>query len=139
MCLCCCVLCGLQDYLGQVVNHPVLQGSPELQLFLTAPGDLAACSSWQRMVQRPAPMDALLGIRRAEASSSASSSSTTTTSTSAAAGGSAGPPSSSAGGGAGWGVMMRMRQSIMHVVQPKVVQDLSADEQQLRQAKVWFK
>jgi hypothetical protein len=137
-------MCGWQDYLGQVVNHPVLQGSPELQLFLTAPGDLAACSSWQRMVQRPAPMDALLGIRRAEASSSASGNSTTTSSTPAAAGGSAGASSSSAGvgvggGGAGWGVMMRVRQSILHVVQPKVAQELSADEQQLRQAKIRFK
>jgi hypothetical protein len=128
----------VQDYLDKVVNHPVLQGSSELQLFLAAPGDLAACSSWQRMVQRPAPMDALLGNRRAEASSSTS---TTTSSTPAAAGSSAGASSSSAGGGggAGWSVMMRMRQSILHVVQPKVVHELSADEQQLRQAKVWFK
>jgi hypothetical protein len=130
----------MQDYLGQVVNHPVLQGSEELCLFLTAPGDLAACSRWQRMVQRPPAMDALLGFRRAEASSGSSGNTTalpTSTSSNPAAadaGGSAAP------GGAGWGVtMMRMRQSIMHVVQHKAQPQLSADEQQLRQAKEWLK
>lgn len=126
----------VQDYLGQVVNHPVLQGSEELRLFLTAAGDLAACSRWQRMVQRPPPMDALLGIRRAEAGSSDSSSVSST----AAAGGSS--TSSGAPGSAmsGWGMMSRMRQSIMHVVQPKAqTESLPADEQQLRQAKEWFK
>lgn len=129
----------MQDYLVQVANHPVLQGSEELCLFLTAPGDLAACSRWQRMVQRPPAMDALLGFRRAEASSSSTTTTTVPTSTTSSSnptadGGSAAP------GGAGWGVtMMRMRQSLMHVVQHKAQPELSAVEQQLRQAKEWLK
>lgn len=128
-----------QDYLSQVVNHPVLQASSEeLKLFLTAAGDLAGCGPWQRMLQRPTPMDALLGLRRADAPPGSTSSSSE-----AAAVGSAGAGvSSSAGAGAaggGWGVMQRMRHSIMNVVQPKVQQEVSAEEQQLRQAKEWFK
>lgn len=128
----------MQDYLVQVVNHPVLQGSEELCLFLTAPGDLAACSRWQRMVQRPPAMDALLGFRRAEASSSTTTTTTVPTSTTSSSNSSA--ADSAAPGGAGWGVtMMRMRQSFMHVVQHKAQPELSAVEQQLRQAKEWLK
>lgn len=134
----------MQDYLVQVVNHPVLQGSEELCLFLTAPGDLAACSRWQRMVQRPPAMDALLGFRRAEASNSTTTTTTTTvptsTSSSSSSNAAAADGGSAAPGGAGWGVtMMRMRQSLMHVVQHKAQPELSADEQQLRQAKEWLK
>lgn len=127
----CCLLYLPQDYLSQVVNHPVLQGSEELRLFLTQPGELAACDRWQRMVQRPAPMDTLLGIRKADSPSR----------NSAAAGGSGGTSGGTAGAGvAGWGGMMRsVRHSIMSVVQPKAQPELPADEQQLRQAKEWFK
>ena len=122
----------LQDYLSQVVNHPVLQGSEELRLFLTQPGDLAACDRWQRMVQRPAPMDALLGLRRAEAPSSSSNP--------AAAGVSGSSSTASGAAVAGWGGMMRsVRHSIMSAVQPKAQPALAADEQQLRQAKESFK
>lgn len=130
----CCVLWGLQDYLNLVVNHPALQGSAELRLFLTAPGDLSTCTPWQRMVQRPAPMDALLGIRKADASSDSAAGDP------AASGGSSSTAAGSASAGGGWGVMARVRHSIMNVVQQKQQQpELSAEEQQLRQAKDWLK
>ena len=124
----------------------MLQGSEELRLFLTAPGDLAACGPWQRMLQRPTPMDTLLGIRRAEphsnqnSSNSNSTSSSTATATDPAGGSSSSSSAAVSGAGVGgWGVMSRVRHSLLNVVQPKAQPELSAEEQQLRQAKEWFK
>jgi hypothetical protein len=132
--ICCVVMWGLQDYLNLVVSHPALQGSAELRLFLTAAGDLSTCTPWQRMVQRPAPMDALLGIRKADASSDSAAGDP------AATGSSSSTAAGSASAGGGWGMMARMRHSIMNVVQQKQQQpELSAEEQQLRQAKDWLK
>lgn len=112
----------------------MLQRSEELLLFLTEPGDLAACSRWRSVLQRPAPLDALLD-GHTDTTSSSSDNSTTAASTSAAA--AAGQGSAAAGAAAsGWKMMSRMKHSLMSVVQQSKAQpELSAEEQQLRQAK----
>ena len=111
-------------------NHPVVQRSPALALFLTAEGstDLVANSSWQHM---------LAGLRGGQDAARPSGSSNPAA---AAAPAAASSSSSSAASAGGAGLMLRMKASLMSVVQHKAPHaELSADEQQLQQAKAALK
>jgi hypothetical protein len=84
------------------------------------------------MVQRPAPADALLGLLRPEHKQQQGPAADAAVSSSAAGAGDA--------GGKLGGMMWRMKHSLMAVVrEPKARPEVPADEQQLRQAKDWFK
>lgn len=133
---CPCCLFGavalLQAYMCSVANHPALQGSDVLQLFLSQSGDLSSCSRWQQLIQHPAPADILLGLlkqSRQQRNSSAPADN---------ASGASGAGSSSSSSNP-LGMVMRMKHSLMNVVQPKAKPEVPADEQQLQQAKEWFK
>lgn len=115
-----------------IANHPTLQGSEVLQLFLTQPGELNSCTRWQQLIQRPAPADILLGLlnqNRQQRSQTAA----------ASVDGSNGIAGAGANSTTPLGMVMRMKHSLKNAVQPKVIRDLPADEQQLRQAKDWCK
>jgi hypothetical protein len=151
----------LQHYLHLVANHPVLQASEELLLFLTAPGELASCARWQEMLQRPAPFEALLaplrgaggGAAAAAAAAAAAGGGGEGAAAAPAAGGggeqaaSAASSSSaaSAAGGMGSMMMLRMKASLRSAVgglqqqAPAQQAELPADELQLQQAKDWLK
>lgn len=114
--------CCLQAYLRSVLAHPGLQHSEELLLFLMHAGELAGCSRWSAMLARPAPLESLRGLLRPAADGGSS--------------GSGGYGTDSSGGASGAGMMLRMKASLLNVVQPhKPRPELPADEQQLRQAK----
>jgi hypothetical protein len=139
----------LQAYLCTLTNHPALSGSRELRCFLTFEGELQNCQQWQQMVQRPAPMDVLLGLLRAQGSSSNSSSTGGAGSGSsreepggnpAAPGSAAAAAAAAAGGSGGMGnMMLRMKHSLMSVVQPRSRPEAPPDERKLLQAKEWLK
>lgn len=129
----------LQAYLCTVANHPALKHSRELRCFLTSEGELQSCQQWQQMVQRPAPMEVLLGLLRSQGNSSTGSSGGSTTEP-----GSQVAPSSAAAAGAGGGggvgnMMLRMKHSLMNVVQPRARPEPPPDERKLVQAKEWLK
>lgn len=116
-----------------VANHPALRDSEELRLFLTQPGDLSNCQRWQKMIQRPAPADVLLSLlshNRQQHHNTAAAPDSGSSTGSGATGSSSSNP---------LGMVMRMKHSLMSVVQPKSKPELPADEQQLRQAKEWCK
>ncbi|WIA09189.1 hypothetical protein OEZ85_008600 [Tetradesmus obliquus] len=127
----------LQAYMCTIANHPALQGSQELRVFLTYPTCLSTCQQWQQMVQRPAPTDALLGMLRPEHKQQQG---LAADASAGGAGGSSAAAAGDAGGGKLGGMMWRMKHSLMAVVrEPKARPEVPADEQQLRQAKDWFK
>ncbi|WIA29266.1 hypothetical protein OEZ86_011774 [Tetradesmus obliquus] len=128
----------LQAYMCTIANHPALQGSQELRVFLTYPTCLSTCQQWQHMVQRPAPTDALLGMLLPEHKQQQGLAADA--SAGGAGGSSAAAAAGDAGGGKLGGMMWRMKHSLMAVVrEPKARPEVPADEQQLRQAKDWFK
>jgi hypothetical protein len=86
------------------------------------------------MAQRPAPADALLGLLRPEQKQQQPQA------TDAAVGAGGAGSGDAGGGGVLGGMMWRMKHSLMAVVrEPKARPEVPADEQQLRQAKEWFK
>jgi hypothetical protein len=94
------------------------------------------------MVQRPAPADALLGMLRPEHRQQQPQAADGGVSAGGAGSSSAGSGDTAAGGGGGklGGMMWRMKHSLMAVVrEPKARPEVPAYEQQLRQAKEWFK
>jgi hypothetical protein len=89
------------------------------------------------MVQRPAPADALLGLLRPEHKQQQGLAADAAVS---AGGAGASSAAGDAAGGKLGGMMWRMKHSLMAVVrEPRARPEVPADEQQLLQAKDWFK
>eukprot|EP00879_Flechtneria_rotunda_P015770 GHRR01016492.1.p1 GENE.GHRR01016492.1~~GHRR01016492.1.p1 ORF type:complete len:382 (+),score=119.76 GHRR01016492.1:189-1334(+) len=128
----------LQAYTCSVANHPVLQRSEEIRIFLTYSDDLSSSARWQQMVQRPAPMDSLLGMLGQQRNSATAASVCSPDLSAPCAASAAGSGEVGVLGANPLGMFMRVKHSLKGVVQPKPKQEMPADEIHLRQAKEWF-